>query len=577
MKFRSRSATRGAPAMMLAVLLTIAGCSSIPTSGPVTTITAAAENDSVSAQAFSPEGPSEGAAPERILQDFITAGTGAGDGYSVARQYLTSELAASWQPEGRIVVFRADPRIVQREGEEGGPYLIQLETTGTIDDQGVRTNTLLPSSESISAEMVQVNGQWRISGIPDGIMITESNARALMISHTLYFYSGNYLYWVPDVRWFVRRTGVSARIVQAMLAGPAPYLQGSVTSAFPEGVTLARESVPIRSGVASVELSEEVLQDATELGLEQMQQQLQINLTRLNDVTSVEMTAGQPIPLDEPEPDLVTPVRDPSVGNEQVAVSHNELVTLRNGAAVAIENFPSVASYSPKDPATSISGGSYAFLSGDGGRLLATAPGSEVRTVAEGTALTAPSFDPGNWVWTARAAPGAAAGQGSEVVAVPPGGTSANAVVVPAPWLADRVVRELRVSRDGARALVVAERAGATEVFLAGITRSAQSVPESLNTPLTLSIEGDIDTAKWAGDTTIVASGSSAEATSTPVIYELNGSSTLMNPLTGVVNISAGSNVEDAFYAQIGDSLVRRLGSAWTEDAKGVQDPAFPG
>ncbi|MBG6216592.1 hypothetical protein IWX75_001036 [Arthrobacter sp. CAN_A6] len=577
MRFPDRFSRHGAPAMVLAVVLTIAGCSAIPRSGPVSTITAAAEDEGISAQEFSPEGPSEGAAPERILQDFITAGTGAGDGYSVARQYLTPALAASWQPEDRIVIFRADPRIVQRGDEEEGPYLIQLETTGTIDEQGVRTNSLLPSSETITAEMVQIDGQWRISEIPDGILITESNARALTISHTLYFYSSNYLYWVPDVRWFVRRTGVTARIVQAMLAGPAPYLQGSVTSAFPEGVALARESVPIRSGVASVELSEEVLEDATELRLEQMQQQLQTNLVGLNDVTSVEMTAGQPIPLDEPEDDLVVPVLNPPVGNEQVAVSANELVTLRNGAVVPIDNFPSVASYGPKDPATSVSGSNYAFLSGDGTRLLATAPGSEVRLAAEGTSLTAPSFDPGNWVWTARTATGGASDQGSEVVAVPPGGTSANAVVVSAPWLADRIVRELRISRDGARALLVAERAGVTEVLLAGITRSAEFVPQSFNAPLTLTVEGDIDTAKWAGETTIVASGASAAATSVPVIHELSGSSELMNPLTGVVNISAGSNVDDAFYAQVGDLLLRRLGSAWTEDAQNVQDPAFPG
>ena len=44
-------------------------------------------------------------------------------------------------------------------------------------------------------------------------------------------------------------------MTSALLAGPAPYLRGAVASAFPSGIKLARESVPVVSGAAQVDLT----------------------------------------------------------------------------------------------------------------------------------------------------------------------------------------------------------------------------------------------------------------------------------------------------------------------------------
>ncbi|MHA7209478.1 LpqB family beta-propeller domain-containing protein [Arthrobacter sp. MDT1-65] len=557
-------------AVLVMCLLVLTACSAIPTRGPVGVIPAAeAEVDAV-APAFDPEGPAPGATPERILRDFITAGTGAGDGYSVARQFLTTELAKTWKPEERIVLFRSDPRVEKRETE--GVYQIQLETTGTVDSRGLRTNSMLPAPETLGVRMVQVGGEWRIDEIPDGIMLAQSSARDLLISHNLYFYSSNYRYWVPDARWFVRRTGVTARIVGAMLAGPAPYLQGAVTSAFPEGVTLARDSVPITSGTASVEFSSEVLEDATNLGLQQMNQQLSANLLGLNDVTSVEMTSGQPIELGDPAPDLVVPELTPDVGGEQVAVADGELVRVRNGAVVPIDGMPTVAELKPRTPAASVSGSAYAFVDEGGTTLFVTAPGSEAREVVTGTGLTRPSFDPENWVWTSRASGGR-----SSILAVPPGGTEENAAVLAAGWLGDRRVEELRISRDGSRLLIVADRGGTSELLLAGITRSADGTPQTLTTPLALPVAGTIDTAAWAGQSTIVVSSLAADEEAAPVILQLDGEQETMAALAGVQGISAGSDAEDTLYAQAGGTLYRRIGSSWVDEQLDVRDPTFPG
>lgn len=573
-RVRARADARACAAriamLLLACLLVLTGCSAIPTAGPVGVIEASDGEPDAVAPVFDPEGPAPGATPEQILRDFITAGTGASDGYSVARQFLSPALRATWQPEERIVLFRSDPRVEKREAE--GVYQIQLETAGTVDARGVRTNTVVPSTETLGVRMVQLDGEWRIDQIPDGIMLAQSSARDLLISHSLYFYSSNYRYWVPDARWFVRRTGVTARIVGAMLAGPAPYLQGSVTSAFPEGVTLARDSVPITSGKALVELSPEVLENATNLKLQQMNQQLQVNLLDLNDVTTVEMTSDQPIQLGPTAPDLVKPDLTPDVGGEQVAVAQGELVRIRNGAITAIEGLEPVGALEPRDPATSLSGSAYSFLDPDRETLYVTAPGSEARAVVRGSALTKPSFDPENWVWTTRSVRGR-----SEVLAIPPGGTEANAAVLAAGWLGDRSVRELRIARDGSRALIVTDRGGVGEVLLAGITRSTEGVPQSLTMPLTLPTDGSIDTATWAGQSVVVASSVGAGEEATPVILHLDGDRESMAMLDGVLGLSAGSDVEDTLYAEAGSTLYRRIGGSWVDEQLEVTDPAFPG
>ncbi|KNC19541.1 hypothetical protein AC792_05410 [Arthrobacter sp. RIT-PI-e] len=564
----SASARSWLTALLVVLIVVLTGCSTIPSRGPVGTIPASDGEAAPMAPAFSPAGPAAGSSPQSILRDFITAGTGAGDGYSVARQFLSPSAALSWRPEERIVVF-SEFRVEQREAADR--FQIQLETTGIVDARGIRTDSAEASTETINVGMVQVDGEWRIDDLPDGIMLLQSSAQDLLIPRNLYFYSSNYEYWVPDARWFVRRTGVTARILSAMLTGPAPYLQGAVTSAFPEGVTLARDSVPITSGRASVELSPEVLENATSLRLQQMDQQLLTNLLGLNDVTSVEMTSGQPIDLGATSAELVVPELTPDVGGEQVAVAGKELVRVRNGAVVPIDGLPSVSEFDPRDPATAGSGSAYAFLDADRTSLFVTAPESEARAVVEGRALTQPSFDPGNWVWTARTA-----GDRSEILTVPPGGDEENAVVLTPGWLGDRTVREVRVSRDGSRALLVTDRAGVGEVLLSGIIRSAEGVPQTLTSPLVVPTDGSIDTAKWAGQSEIVASSVGA-GEAAPIVLHLDGESEEMAGLEGVLNLSAGSDAENTFYAQVGGTLYKRIGNSWVDAQLEVVDPAFPG
>lgn len=564
--------------MLLPLLLVVSGCSSIPTSGPVGVITADAGTDATSPLIFNPVGPSQDADPETLLEAFIDAGVGAAGDYEVARDYLTEEFAQQWQPEERIIVFSSNPQITATPVE--GTFQILLEVEGTINAEGILSSAAANTTESITATMEQnADGQWRITSIPNGIMIVSTQADLLLETYSLYFYSSSFEYWVPDVRWFVNRTAIAANIVEAMLEGPAPYLQGSVTSAFPESTTLGVESVPIVSGTATVDLSEDVLQDTGDLIRQQMQQQLRENLAGLNTVNSVQMTAGgRPVFLGEeeniPDPNLIVPVGDPPVGNEQVVVAENELFLYQTDQTVPIADIPSVAPLNPQDPAMSVNDAIFAFLDADRSSLYTTGPGRETLLAATGTGLTAPSFDPNNWVWTAGTEP---EGRGSVVTAVPPGGSEDNAVAVTAPWLEGAAVEDLRVSRDGSRALVVTEQDGVSRVLIAGIVRNNDRTPQSLGTPRELFASGPVNTGRWVNEDTVLVAETSADGEVTSEFLGLDGEVEALAPLDGITHLSVGTG-PTAVFAETPEGIRNRVGDTWSDDpVEGVEDPAFPG
>ena len=558
-------------ALWLGAALVLAGCSSIPTVGPVGTASAQQGGEQREEAVFSPEAPTAGATAQEIIRGFMDAGTGAADDYNVARQFLSPLMVDTWSPAEQAIVYSssrvvatADPNLFQ----------IQLEIQSKVDGQGIRNEVPPGSTETIPVRMEKVQGEWRISDVPDGIMLTLASFPAVFTAHNLYFYSSDYEFWVPDTRWFIQRAGIAANIVNAMLVGPAPYLRGAVVSAFPAGTVMARDAVPVASGEATVDFAADSLRDSPDLNRQQMLKQLEQNLRSLNNITSVAMTEGQrPVDLGKGTGEVKNATADPSAGPTQIVVYQGELAYYDDGPR-PIEGLPPVAEYGPRNPAMSVGGATIAFLDSQENTLLATGTGQDVRVVAEGDdRFTAPSIDRKQWIWTAEAS-----GAGSQVLAIPPGGTRETAAVPAAAWLEGLAVTELRVSRDGTRVLVAASQAGRSVILVAGIVRSPEGVPVTLTAPVPLGVPeeaGAVNRVKWASEDTVVAVQAGAQE-ATPVILRLGREAERLAPEEGIVGLSAGNGVEDVFI-QTEAGIFNRVGSSWPLRTEGVRDPAFPG
>lgn len=555
------------------MMMMVSACSSIPTAGPVATIEATVDADRPTRYEANPLPPADGASASAVLRGFLRAGLGVADNYGVARQYLTTALSQTWQPEEKITVYRSDWVINSTPADD--ELQLQLEVAAYVDASGIRRDVPAGTSESLTVKMEEVDGEWRVADIPDGIMISTVDAANLLQSRALYFYNSSYEFWVPDIRWFVNRQGIATNIVQALIDGPAPYLQGAVISAFPENTALAVESVPIESGTATVDFTAEILESADELRRQQMEQQLRVTLTELNDVNSVNLRSG-PVSLADGNEELAV-IKDPSVGSEQIVIAENELALLEGGQLGEIPDVPSIAALEPVDPATSYDRQNFAFLDSDRANLYATGTaGQAVRPVFGGSNLTAPSYDPANWIWTASTEGGS-----SSIRAIPPGGAADEAVTVLAPWLGSRVISEIRVSRDGARALIVAQQSGDSQVLLAGISRSEQGRPQALGEPIALDVPGPVNTAKWVTETTVVVANTSSDDPVVATLIPFAAEPVQFDPpideaAQAIEHLSAGYGRTEIF-AQSSTSIWQLVGNTWTEQNVEARDPAFPG
>ncbi|MDR7157718.1 LpqB family beta-propeller domain-containing protein [Arthrobacter sp. BE255] len=566
-RWRQRAAV-----LMVLLVLVVAGCARIPTAGPVGKSTDESAGN-LNAPVFLPAAPQPGAAPETIIEDFYRAGSGYEDDYAVAREYLTQASSVAWKPDQRALVYR-EARVVGTAVEN--VYNYELDVAYTVDADGIATQAPEGTTENIPATLTQVDGEWRISAIPDGTAIPEETFKVIYGAYPIYFYDPSFTYAVPDVRWFIKNKTVKA-MTSALLAGPAPYLRGAVASAFPSGIKLARESVPVVSGAAQVDLTAKELSEASTEDRLRMQTQLALTFRSQPDVVNVELRANQDLVRVEDNGSVLPPVQDKGVPARQIAVSGNELVRYENNRISPLPDMQPVSALGPRFPAESPVSQTVAFLNESRTTLYSMVPGQPARALTTRSTLTHPTFSLQDWVWTAG--PGAAGG--TEIVAYRPVGVAEGAAVptvtLAPSWLAGRTVKDLRVSREGVRVLVISEQNGKTRVQVAGIIRGADGTPKELTTPVTLATGTDPDQGVWVSDTVVAVMKGSAAANVTPELLSLtSGQPQQLAPWPGLVSLSAGNGAEE-IYGQSSDGIFQRLGNGWSPQLKGPVDPSFPG
>ncbi|WP_248759871.1 LpqB family beta-propeller domain-containing protein [Pseudarthrobacter sp. SSS035] len=559
-------------AVLFVVALVLASCARIPTAGPVGK-SAEGSAGNVNAPVFLPAAPQPGATPENIIDYFYRAGTGYEGDYAVAREYLTQAASVSWKPDQRALVYR-EAKVVGTGVDN--VYNYQLDVAYSVDVDGIATQMPEGTIENIPATLTQVDGEWRISAIPDGTAIPEETFKVIYGAYPIYFYDPSFSYAVPDVRWFIKNKTVKA-MTSALLAGPAPYLRGAVVSAFPSGIKLARESVPVVSGAAQVDLTAKELTEASTEDRLRMQTQLSLTFRSQPDVVNVELHANQDLVRVEDNGSVLPPVRDKNVPVREIAVSGNELVRYENNRVSPLPDMQPVSSLGPRYPSESPVSQTVAFLNESRTTLYSMVPGQPARALTTRSTITHPSFSIHDWVWAAG--PGATGG--TEVVAYRPIGVAEGAAVptvtLTPSWLAGRTVKELRVSREGVRALVISEQNGKTKVQIAGIIRNADGTPRELTAPITLVASGDPDQGVWVNDTTVAVMKASAGSNVTPELLSLtSGQPQQLAPWPGLVWLSAGNGLEE-IYGQSAEGIFQRLGNGWSPQLKGPIDPSFPG
>src|SRR5690554_1568553 len=139
-------------AMVVASVVALSACVTIPTGGGVITGREISEQDIERGSEVIPEGPVAGADQQAILTGFIAAHSGSRS-YDVARQFLSRDFADDWDP-GESVLIRSGGATMERLGENTMAYNIVV--SATVDRDGMY-NEYPVAPQSLAYEFVQEN------------------------------------------------------------------------------------------------------------------------------------------------------------------------------------------------------------------------------------------------------------------------------------------------------------------------------------------------------------------------------------------------------------------------------------
>ena len=220
-----------------AATATLSGCASLPTNSaphvirsfnPVETETQAA-------------GPEKDQAPDLLLRDFYAASARPDADYEAARAYLTDGASAAWDPSGQTLVVDS----IGMTTLPGSPvgqrsYSVHGSVVGSVRQGGSYTPERGTYEATIDMEMV--DGQWRISSLPEGVVLERTELRNQYQPYNLYFFDEDDRELVTDRRWVhSQRETLASDLIGLLMEGPSERLLPALTSSLPSSASYTGE------------------------------------------------------------------------------------------------------------------------------------------------------------------------------------------------------------------------------------------------------------------------------------------------------------------------------------------------
>lgn len=483
----------------LVTAIGLAGCSGLPTDGTFQAGLPADEPAQDARWQFSAEGPEEGAEPVAIVLGFLDAGESPANDWEIAREFLTDEAAAEWDPDARVTVENIEDRNIGEFNGEGdeGEVSVAVSPAATVDGSG-RYQRANETVRALDFELARVDGEWRIASAPDGVVIQNETFSSIFRPQSLVFAGpGDRL--VPDLRWFPDGSGLVKDVVTELVeGGPAPWLELAVTTAF-DDIELRGVSANATDQVVTVSLSS-AAEDVGAARRARMQTQLEETLAPLG-FEEVRMMVGDSR-IVAPE-DTVTSVEPDA---RALVMTEDDFGYLSGGDITPIEGLSAImrARFTSEsdagDPATSIVVApdlKSAVVQTEAGALWRVdAEAEEFRALSYEDGWLAPSLDAFGYAWSAD--PGdpdtlLAWGEGDEPLEL-----------VGAAGLTS--VSALQLSRDGARIAIAGRQDDQAVLLVAGVRRDADGAPIGLSGVQDVSdLPSPAESVAWVSDTVVAA------------------------------------------------------------------------
>ncbi|WP_432171266.1 LpqB family beta-propeller domain-containing protein [Streptomyces sp. 1222.5] len=587
------------------VLLT--GCASMPDSGDLRNVESTPRQDT-GVRVFAMP-PADGAGPGEIMQGFLEALTSDDTEYDTARKYLTADAARAWRPEHSTTVLTNGPSIetdCQASGrEEAGSVTCVLagSQVATIDAQQAYKPADGPYRKKLHLSKDGKSGQWRIDGLPDGVVMGKSDFQRNYTSVDKYYFASNTAVGttgepvsVADPVFVRSKVDPMTQMVRSLLRGPTRWLGPVVRSSFPTGTALRKDVsglTPDDQNKLTVPLNLKASQVAASKCSEMATQVLFTLRNLAPTLESVELTGlgGGPLcELDEEHakstawhgsdrrPEFLyyldgkhrlvrMPTGSPGAGGvpvpgplgegnkglQSVAVSrdeHNAAGVGDNGRSLYVASLS--ASGSLGDPLVTSNG-----------------PSPEDR-------LTTPSWDARGDLWVADRDP-----DHTRLKVLQQGVAEPEDVAVPG---LPGKIKDVRVAADGTRIALVVEQKGGRQSLLIGRIQRDNGTGQGILVDDLRSAAPDLEQVSaisWAGDSRLLAVGREQGGVQQMRYVEVDGS-TLNSPapgaLPGVKAVAASEDERVPLVAYSDDGIVRLpSGAQWQKVDKDGTAPVYPG
>lgn len=548
------TAVRRLIALVTAALtvVVLAACAAIPVSGPVEHARPI-EEDRAQGWRYYPAAPFPGASREEIVQGFLDAGTGAQNDFATAREYLDPAIAGTWRPTGQVYVTDGQASMKTESDEV---ITVQVQVHGRLDARGNLVDSVTATTETIRFELREVDGEWRISSAPDGIVLQKQAFNDLFKARTLHFFGSQLRYLSPDLRWFLNLGDVPTRVVRELLNGPAEWLAvgGAVRSAFPSGVQL-RHPVVIESGLAIVDLTD-TASTASPDELKLMRLQLEETLTALGDIQAVEVRVnGARLDIALPASDAV--VRAPDVNSSPMVAQQDRIGYLTGGQLTLPIGGERVAAAAeqlrPIRGAISASRRTVALLAEDGTWAMRF-DGQPVLVDARSGQIE-PALDNWDWVWTQSTTdPGLLVSRVGE--------TGLDAVPLP-DGVADDFISH-QVSRDGTRLAVLYRMGDRIKLAVMAVIRD-DTKPVALGPPLILDMPGrsPLDVA-WVDANTVAMLVDMPDGATDVRVYRIGGDQVnSLGQIQYAMQVAGSTSIAGMRVVDRNGTLYAPRGSGW--------------
>ena len=504
--------------------------------------------------------------PEDIVRGFLDACADPSENYGIARQYLDIESAEKWNPATGIEIYEAST--VEVLGDS--PTLnVQTEKLGTISDIG-RFQSADPGAQiSRTFELAQDSaGQWRISKLSDGTLLSVGDVDRSFRSFPIYFFDTELESLITDnVLVPVSDSGAATSLVRSLLDGPSPYLSPVAASAFPVGTSLSYGSVPVTNGIAQVDLSKEIL-GADESTRRALSAQLVWTLSTLPNVTSVQISvSGQSFaplnvaPLQSMSDwEYLSTLTDP-LALELNVIRNEKIYALKDGS----ENLRLTAQSSLISSSVNNDGSKVAAVTADRKSILVSnGSDTDFEIAAQGEQISEPTWDRNDNLYFADV------GQG--VREILSDGTVREVSVDTSILGTDDQVKQIDIAADGVRvALVLSD--GIQDVVAVGAIFKTETETRVIGLHR---IERNISSIRdiaWTSPTSIAAIGS--DNSTNELLFEislLDGKTRFYSPPVGAQQVLVDGSGKLYVSAVDGreQSIYQQSFGSWSQVASGI-------